>query len=506
MMLTTQTILKRMLLLCTFCTLLATTAIAGKPVIVGFHQKPDKAEKKLIQSLGGTIKRTYSLLPAIAADMPQESIAILLKNPSVTFVEDDVTVHSIDPSPSTTSKVSSTKPLSIQSLASDGEYDNSWGVERIGAKVAHDKNITGSGIKIAILDTGINYNHEDLDANYRGGYNFITNGRGSDDPFDDSYNQHGTNIAGIIAAESNDIGVVGVAPDASIYAVKVLDGSTFGSLSDIIAGIQWAVENNMDIANISIAGVDSSLLQATCDAAEQAGLLIVASAGNTYSGAAQFPAAYDSVVAVAGTDQNDSKGFFSPIDPVLEIAAPGLNIYSTAQENSYAALSGTSQSAAFVSGAAALLLSKGINDRNNDGIINNDDLRKTLQTSVTDLGILGRDDTFGYGLLNIRDAFNTTEDIVLNLKKESALLNGIQEVLLEDSAYRISMKNSGLTAVVILVYSENRFRGDLTKFYFFKEDNETITISLDGSTDALKLFFMPLGNSGNTAQITLTKL
>jgi len=503
MMLTTKTILKRIFLLCAFM-MLEVTVLAENPVIIGFHQQPGNTEKELIENLGGTIKYTYTLLPAVAAELPLESRTILLQNPSVRYIKDDETVNAIDPSFSTTSKQLSTKPFATQSLASDIEYQNSWGVERIGTKVAHENNITGEGIKIAILDTGINYNHEDLDANYRGGYNFVSNGRGNDDPFDDSWNQHGTNIAGIIAAESNGVGVIGVAPEASIYAVKVLDGGTFGSLSDILAGIQWAVDNHMDIANISIAGVDSDLLKATCDAAEQAGLLIVAAAGNTYSGAAQYPASFESVIAVTGTDDNDAKGFFAPIDPVLEIAAPGLNIYSTAQDNTYAELSGTSQSAAFVSGAAALILSYGIEDINNDGKKDNRDVRLKLQTSVTDLGNVGRDDHFGYGLLNLRDAFTASHSLSIDLEKKSSWSDSIKEIVLENTAYEMSMKNSALNSVVLLVYEDNHFRGDLTKFYFFQSDNDEVLLRLDASNTTLNVFFIPLGTVGASAQITFT--
>ncbi len=504
MMLITKTILKQIVLLSALI-IFEAGAMAGNPVIIGFHHQPGNTEKQLIENLGGTVKYTYKLLPAIAAELPLESRATLLKDPSVRYITDDETVNAVDPTPSTTSKQLSIKPSITQDLISDDvEYKNSWGVERIGAKTAHENNITGNGIKIAILDTGINYYHEDLDANYRGGHNFIANGRESDDPFDDSYNQHGTNIAGIIAAESNGVGVIGVAPEASIYAVKVLDGGTFGSLSDIIAGIQWAVDNHMDIANISIAGIDSDLLKATCDAAEQAGLLIVAAAGNTYSGAAQYPAAFESVIAVAGTDTNDSKGFFSPIDAVLEIAAPGLNIYSTAQDNTYAPLSGTSQSAAFVSGAAALILSHGVEDLNHDGKTDNRDVRMKLHTSVTDLGDVGRDDKYGYGLLNLRDTFTTPESFSINLDKKSSWSNSIQEVELRQANYAVDMKNNALSAVVMLVYEEGQFRGNLTKFYFFQNNNDDISFHLDASNTTLNVFFIPLGTVSASAQITFT--
>ena len=118
------------------------------------------------------------------------------------------------------------------------EVGNSWGVAHIFADVAHASGNKGTGIKVAILDTGIDYTHEDLAGNYIGGYDFVFN---DNDPYDDNYFGHGTHVAGIIAAEENGIGVIGVAPEAELFAVKVLDGAGFGTADWIIAGIEWAV-------------------------------------------------------------------------------------------------------------------------------------------------------------------------------------------------------------------------------------------------------------------------
>ncbi len=498
MVLQTKKTLRRTLLLCAFFSFLEVAVMANEHVIIGFHHQVGDTEKKLIIDLGGTIGHTYSLLPAISAEIPEEGLGTLLKHPLVNYIEEDKAVVSIDPISS--GNISNLSFL--QSSATDIEYQNAWGVEHIGAKAAHDKNITGKGVKIAILDTGINYNHEDLDANYRGGYNFIINGNGIDDPFDDSWNAHGTHIAGIIAAEANGIGVVGVAPDASIYAVKVLDSGGFGNLSDIIAGIEWSVNNEMDIANISIAGMDSDILRAACDAAEKAGLLIVAAAGNTYGEPAAYPASFESVVAVAGTDDADMKGFFSPIDSVLEIAAPGLNIKSTAQGNTYAQLSGTSQSTAFASATAALILSSDIGDINGDGKVDNQDIRKKLQTSVVDLGEIGRDNQFGYGLIDITQIITTPFELSIDLIKNSGW-SGIEKISLENATYEVVMQNDSLRAVIVLVLEENNFRGDLTNIYYL-QDSEELSFALDAIDTTFDVYFIPLGHVGDSTHITIT--
>ncbi len=373
---------------------------ADQSFIIGFYKTPSSAEKMLIENHKGTIKHTYTLLPAFAVTLPKESIDKLKADPLVKYIEEDKSVKKIKNIVKKSARFYTPNGLSQSDMSSD-EYQNSLGVSKINSKIAHDKNITGKGVKIAILDTGINYNHQDLKQNYKGGYNFVNNDKNSTDPYDDGWNAHGTHMAGIISAKRDGVGVVGVAPEASIYAVKVLDAGGFGAISDIILGIEWAVSNDMDIANISISGDDSIMLKAACDAAQKAGLLIIAAAGNSYGELASYPALYESVVAVGSVDGKNELGFFSPIDEAIEIVAPGLEIQSTSKDNLYDILSGTSQSTAFVTGVAALIISSGVSDINEDGEINGLDVRKKLQTSALDLGEIGRDNKFGYGLVDV---------------------------------------------------------------------------------------------------------
>jgi subtilisin len=361
------------------CCSLSTAALGAQhSVIIGFHKQPGLTDKALIHNAGGGVHRAYHLINAIAAKIPEHALASLHRNPHIAYVEQDATFTAIEPA-----------------AAGSVEYKNSWGVEHIGCEAIHDANIKGSGVDVAVIDTGIDYTHEDLAGNYVGGYDFVFD---DDDPFDD--NGHGTHVAGIIAAGENGFGVIGVAPEASLHAVKVLDGAGFGSLSDIIAGIEWAVDNNMDIANMSFAGNYSQALQEVCDAAGNEGLLLVAAAGNTYGQAVIYPAAYDSVIAVTGTDKADNSTSFSPLGPQVELAAPALLIYSTSEDGGYAELSGTSQAAPHISGTAALMMSYGVEDLNGDGVTNNQDVRQKLQETAKDLGIPGRDETYGYGLVD----------------------------------------------------------------------------------------------------------
>lgn len=479
----------------------STTALAAEySVIVGFHQKPGQPEQELIQRVGGTVDRVYRLIPAIAAKLPEQAMAELRKNPLIAYVEEDKTVTTIEPLYMPMMR----KPFAIESFAEDAEYQDAWGVQHIGSKEAHDKGITGKEIKVAVIDTGIDYNHEDLDANYRGGYDFIFD---DDDPIDDSWNSHGTHIAGIIGAEANGTGVVGVAPEVSLYAVKALDSAGFGTLGTIVAGIQWAVDNGMDIANLSIAGADSQVLQEACDAAYEAGLLLIAAAGNTFGGAATFPAAYDSVIAVTGTDQADQRGFYSPLDPKVELAAPGLGIRSTAQYNSYTELSGTSQSTAHVTGTAALVLAAGVGDVNNDGLVNNLDVRQRLQATAVDLGEPGRDEQYGFGLVNVTGATATPSVISISLVRELTWSDSLKITTLEDASYQITIENDSLDAVLVLVVENYRARTDLMTSHIFNipggASPQQITFNLDATGTAFELIFVPFGSIDAFADITI---
>jgi len=225
-----------------------------------------------------------------------------------------------------------------------------WNLENIGAYKAH-KSSTGNGVKIAIIDTGIDYNHNELSRNFtrKKGYNFI---KDNDDPFDDY--GHGTHVAGIAAGKN-----CGVAPDATLYAVKVLDSNGSGSDATVAAGIEWALLNNTDIASMSLGGPTASrALEDMCRIASQKGLLLVAAAGNDGYGP-EYPAAFgDCVIAVAAVDRNNKHADFSNIWETNDISAPGVGIYSCYPGGEYRVWDGTSMSQPHIPGALGLMVSK----------------------------------------------------------------------------------------------------------------------------------------------------
>ena len=362
-----------------------------EPVIIGFKDKPSPADKEMVRGLGGDIKYSYTIINAIAAKLPEPAIEIIQKKPRVTYVEMDDEVHSLD-----------------------AELNRSWGVKRIGAGTVHDKGNKGSGVNVAILDSGINYNHPDLNANYKGGYDYINDDA---DPMDDY--GHGTHCAGIVAAEDNGVGVVGVAPGADLYAVKVLGSSGWGYWSDVIAGIQWSVENGMQIISMSLGGdTYSRSLQGACDRAYDEGIVLVASAGNSYQGddTVGYPAKYDSVIAVAATDRNDTRANFSSTGPAVELAAPGVDIYSTYLGNGYRTMSGTSMACPHVSGTAALAIASGP-----FRCLSNDEVRLRLQQTADDLGAASQ---YGHGLVDADEAATNKPPVADAGPDQTAVVDG----------------------------------------------------------------------------------
>ncbi len=339
-------------------------------VIIGFREKPDAA---LVRAHGGEVIHQYTIINAIAAKLPVKAIEKLRTHAKISYVELDSVAYALG----------QTTP---------------WGVAKINATQVWNTN-KGTGIKVAILDTGIQYNHPDLKANIKGGVNFA--GRVRDGNTNPKYwtdkNGHGTHVAGIVAAADNDIGVVGVAPEAHLYAVKVLNDAGYGYYSDIVQGIEWSIENEMQIISMSLGGTsDSQALHEACDKAKDKGIVLVAAAGNSGDGDPKtdnvlYPAKYDSVIAVAATDSSDNVPSWSSDGKALDVAAPGVGIYSTYKGSSYATMSGTSMAAPHVTGTVALMLKAGVPPK---------DIQSKLQNTTWDIMSPGIDVFSGHGRID----------------------------------------------------------------------------------------------------------
>lgn len=356
-------------------TVTATTTAGSQPekvrVLLHLRGVPDFA----INLQGGSVLHKYQLLDnVLAVEVPETALTGLLNNPNILSVEfdEEVTVLA-KPAPS---QPAQTLP---------------WGVDRINADLS---SYTGQSATICVVDTGIDKNHPDLQANIIGGRNFVPKGAVVDPIKWDDDNGHGTHVAGTIAAVNNGIGVVGVAPQASLLAAKVLNRQGSGYTSDVIAGIEYCVVQGARVISMSLgSNTDVQALHDAVDAAYAQGVLLVAAAGNNYGGAVSYPAAYDSVIAVSATDSSNTLASFSSVGHQVELAAPGVSILSTWKDGGYATISGTSMATPHVSGTAALAMQA-------NPLMSNVEIRVLLQNTANDLGTAGRDNLYGFGLVD----------------------------------------------------------------------------------------------------------
>ena len=232
-----------------------------------------------------------------------------------------------------------------------GEFP--WSITRMDLKTLWERT-QGEDVKVAVIDTGINFEHEDLKDNYAGGKNcLVPNAQ----PLDDQ--GHGTHVAGTIAAVYNSKGVVGVAPKARLYSVKVMDSKGIGNPSHIVKGIDWSIKNGMNILNMSLgSALPSEAIHKAIQRAVANNITVVCASGNEHR-AVGYPAAFRETIAVGAFDPNDDYAPFSNYGPQIDFTAPGKLIYSTMMNGDYAFLNGTSMACPHIAGMAALAYSLG---------------------------------------------------------------------------------------------------------------------------------------------------
>lgn len=365
-------------------------------VLVQFTGPVQASDKAFVRGLGGEISHEYSLVPAISVEIPTQALEGLTRNPRVVTIEEN---------------------LAVQAMLFDDEYGDTWSISNINAQPVHDSGNTGAGVKVGIIDSGISTSHVDLPT--VGGYDWV-----QDDSDPDDVYGHGTHVAGTVCATMNGVGAVGVAPDCDLYALRVLNDAGSGSTDDILAAVNWAVENNLDVINLSLGRSTDmgSIAEATFQAAYDSGLVIVAAAGNSGNprGKGQntiYPANYNSVIAVAATDKNNNRASFSSTGNNVEIAAPGAGVHSTWNDTDsysnpqpvcdnndsdmcYKDGSGTSMASPQVAGVAALIMAAGVTD--------NQQVRAILSNTATPLGDPKQ---FGSGLVNAQAAVDSVAPV-----------------------------------------------------------------------------------------------
>jgi len=353
--------------------------VAGE-VIVGFYTQLEGLDPINVEEInnfnGHVIKEKIVVLNAAVVEVEeggeQSFIDSVVSSPCVKYAELNTLVYAFY-------------------TPNDPQWGQQWGPKRIHCEKAWDGGTGSSSVKIAIVDTGIDYNHEDIAANYvSGGYDWVNN---DNNPMDD--NDHGTHCAGIAAAVmNNNIGIAGVA-QVKVMAEKVLNSGGSGDSSGVASGITHAADNGANVISMSLGSSSpSSVIRDACDYAYSTkGVVVVAASGNDGQPQVSYPAAFEAVIAVGAIDTNDQRCDFSNYGEDLELMAPGYRVVSTIRSNNYDFFTGTSMACPHVAGVAALV--KSLNPSQNNVWI-----RQKLVDTAEDLGPAGWDEEYGYGLVD----------------------------------------------------------------------------------------------------------
>lgn len=297
-------------------------------------------------------------------------------------------------------------PFTVESLSVSCSESIDWGLR---ANNIPDiwTDSAGKGIKVAVLDTGVADNHPDLEGQILASQDFSKSNSGSYDT-----NGHGTHCAGVIAANKNESGIIGVAPEAKLLIGKVLDDSGSGASEWIAKGIRWSVTEGADIISMSLGAptLDKSIKEAV-KFAHSKGCFVVAAAGNEgpKQGTTGYPANMKECISVAAVNKKNLAAMFSSRGKV-DIAAPGVDISSCWPPNGYARLSGTSMATPFVSGVLALVLSalKAENVKYKQLV---KEISTTFYKTSLDAGAPGYDSTYGWGLIEPKSAIREAKKL-----------------------------------------------------------------------------------------------
>jgi thermitase len=276
-------------------------------------------------------------------------------------------------------------------IPNDPGWSSQYGLTAIRAPQGWSMSTGSSAVTIAILDSGVDLGHADLAGRLVAGYDFVN----ADSTPQDDYG-HGTHVAGIAAASGNNgVGVAGVSWGARIMPLKVLDRFGGGTYANVAAGIVFAADHGAQVINLSLGGAAPSVtLQDAVLYAYNKGVLLVAASGNGGSAQVLYPARYPEVMAVGATNVSNQPSSISNYGPEVDVAAPGENIYSL-WPGGYFTESGTSMSAPFVSGLAAVLFSF----TNNASVV-----RNAIESTALDIGPPGWDLYSGAGLIQMDSA------------------------------------------------------------------------------------------------------
>ncbi len=327
------------------------------------HVKPSSSFSALRNVVNETLADENLVRNEIRKEAYEEALAkIKVFSLVVPASSEQLIIHMLEKM-SSIEKVEKDATIQMLGTSNDPKLPDQWGLGSIGvtgaSESAWDLTQGASAVKVAVVDTGIDIDHPDLLGQVIESVDVPQTGSILDN------NGHGTHIAGIIAAvANNNVGGAGVAPKVALLNVKVLDANGGGYYSDISAGIIWAADHGAKVINVSLGGTDNvQTLQNAVEYAYGKGSLVVAAVGNNGNSSAYFPARYPSVLGITAIDKTLTKPSWAGYGEGVDFAAPGVTIYSTYDNSTYASMTGTSMATGYASGVAALLFSPGYCDQ-----------------------------------------------------------------------------------------------------------------------------------------------
>lgn len=444
----------------------------GRILVMPRAGMPEETLDKILKESGGGRGRRAGRGELRIVDLSpgQEAAMVerLLRHPDVKFAELDRRVP--------------------HDAVNDPYFGSQWHLSNIEAPQAW-ASTQGAGIKIAILDTGVDGTHPDLAGRMLPGYNFYDNNTNTSD-----VNGHGTAVAGTAAATvNNGAGVASVAGQASIIPVRISAPDGYAYWSTIAQGLTWAADNGADVANISYAVTGSAAVQSAANYMRSKGGLVVVSAGN--SGALENVAPTNAMITVAATDSSNQLTSWSSYGGYVTISAPGAGIYTTSRGGGYGARSGTSFSSPVTAGVVGLM--KAVNPS-----LAPADVEDLLYRSALDLGAPGRDIQYGWGRVNAAAAVQAAAGAVSSVDLQAPTVSitapvgssSVAGVVAVDVA---ATDNKGVTRIDLLVNGKV-VASDSTAPFAFSWDSTKVT---NGMVELKAVALDAAGNAGTSAPV-----
>lgn len=354
---------------------------SGRILVMPHAGLPERALARIVKDSGGTGSRRIGQSQLRIVELPRglemQAVATLKRNPHIEFAELD-------------------RRVAPAAAPNDPYFGSSWHLAKINASTAWDSS-TGSGVTVAVLDTGVDAAHPDLSSRIVPGWNFHDNNSNTSD-----VHGHGSAVAGAAAATMNNaIGVAAIAGQARIMPIRIADANAYAYWSTVAQGLTWAADNGARVANISYVGVaGSSAVQSAAQYMKNKGGLVVVCAGNNNRDEGIAPTT--AMIPVSATDENDLKTSFSSWGGFVAMSAPGINVWTTQRGGTYGQWWGTSIASPVTAGVVALMMAR-------KPTLSAAQVESLLYASAVDLGASGRDPVFGHGRVDAAAALRAVD-------------------------------------------------------------------------------------------------